>query len=294
MEEIATFCDLDQFGAARTQFACGFFAVRNVWASVAHGEQLRQTPAELSALAFQDYARFDGSSAPGNEAGMTLQQLYDDLTELGLHFHALPTDHSADVWIKGFLALRWPVILAIEEASVIDKGLGRNPYPWTPRFNHIIAATGPGPQQQEILARDSANVDSEWVLRPGPRIYDMSILRLISVTAVQKPYSLPMPANFNPGANPGIQEYEPSADDLQVWRLLLKDLPFVTAHAIPQTWLKARWAKGWNFGVPMEGEHGVTRNGVLSMEQQFTGARASWDSRSGITTWWTSQGPVMV
>ncbi len=293
-EEFATFQDIDQFVPGKTQFACGFFAARQVWASVPLGQKPRYSPGDLSALALADYAKADGSDAAWNEEGMSLQALYDELKMLSLPYRVVPVDTQSLAHIRGYLALHWPVIVALAESSVIDKQLGACPYPWPPRFNHIITLTGQGPQAFEALARDTANVDSRWVLRSGPRLYDMAAMRFVSITAVQMPYSQQTPVESHPIANPVMPAMVPTPDDLQVWHIVNATIPCIPEHAIPQSWLHARWEHGFNFGPPFENEHAVTRGGVLYMEQQFSGARASWDSVKNQVTWWTPTGPANI
>lgn len=293
--EMAHFEDVDQFVPGRTQFACGYFAARQVWASVPAGQGLTKSPGDITALALADYARFDGDNGPSNEEGMSLQQLYDELKQLGLLYRSVPVDSQSVAHIRGYLALRWPVIVALAESSVLDKQLGACPYPWPPRFNHIITLTGQGPQALEVLVRDTANVDSRWVLRAGPRLYDMSVMAFVSITAVHMPYSIDGPVDSHPIANPVLPTLSPNQDDLQVWRIVNATIPFIPEHAIPQSWLRARWGKGLNFGPPFENEHLVTRLDIPYMEQQFSGARASWDARTpGQVTWWTPGGAVVV
>ncbi len=294
LEEIGVFQDVDQFIPGRTQFACGFFALRQVWNSAATGQKPARSPGDITALALADYARFDGSNDPSNETGMSKPAFYDDLKQLGLPYSVVPVDSDAIGHIRGYLAQKWPVVVTLAEASVIDKELGRNPYPWNTIFNHIIALTGQGPQAQEVLARDCANVDSRWVLRTGPRIYDMAVMRLGLITAIQMPYSQATPPDSHPIANPVMPALQPTEDDMQVWRLYRNDIPFVAEHAIPQSWLRARWNKGLNMCVPMEMERAIKRNTILYMEQQFSGARASWNSATQVTTWFTPWGPVVV
>ncbi len=295
VKECAVFQDVDQFLPGKTQFACGFFAARQVWASVAQGQKPTKSPGDITALALADYARADGSDNASNKEGMSLQALYDDLKALGLPYRVVPADSQGTSRIRGYLALRWPVIVALAESSVLDKQLGASPYPWNPRFNHIITLTGQGPQALEALARDTANVDSRWALRAGPRIYDMAVMRFLSITAVQMPYSEQAPPESHPIANPTLPTLSPNQDDLQVWHIVNATIPFVAEHAIPQSWLRARWGKGLNFGPPFENEHQVVRLNIPYMEQQFSGARASWDARTpGQVTWYTPGGAVVV
>jgi len=82
-------------------------------------------------------------------------------------------------------------------------------------------------------------------------------------------------------------------DDLHDWSFFRKDVPLVIAHAIPQSWLRGK-ARGFNFGPVMEFERAVIAGGITFMEQRCSGAKASWNSKTGVTTWWTASGPLVV
>lgn len=94
----------------------------------------------------------------------------------------------------------------------------------------------------------------------------------------QPPTQQPTPLSFND-------------DDRQVWTLL-KPIAVNESAAIEQSWLRARYQRGWNFGAPLEDEHKVVRGSKTYIEQQFCAARASWEVENGLLTWWTTSGPV--
>jgi len=109
------------------------------------------------------------------------------------------------------------------------------------------------------------------------------------------PMPAPQPARPSP-TKPAPSQPAPlsfNSDDRQVWTLC-KDIPINEQSAIEQSWLRARYQRGWNFGPPLEPEHRVTRNSKSYIEQQFSAARASLDTTSNVLTWWTADGPVHV
>ncbi len=294
--ELAAFFDLNQFQRGKTGFACGYFAV---WvALMAAKPGSTKSPFSVAAAthnALNDYAEdHGGDNSASNHDGMSLEQLYHDLTQHHLNYRALhnPTPAQVVAWARSGYA----VLVSIPETSVYDKVLGRNPYTaWTPSGNHIITLTGAGPQPLEGWFRDTASVDSSYTLRAGPRLYDVARMSFVSATVVFLPWQEVPPADFVPTASQSHPSMlEPTPDDVQVWHLLHSDIPLIAAHAIPQSWLRARWQRGMNFGVPMENEHVVERGGVLFMEQQFTAARASWNSKTNSTTWYTATLPLVV
>lgn len=196
--EVAAFHDVDQFQPAKTQFACGFFSCALVKAMAPVGQTPLQTVAEMIAEAEQWYAQDNGDDALSNTNGMTLQELYDLIVQIGLHFQASSTEAPA---LRAWLRLGYPVIVAGEETGFYDLGLGDVvPYPWTPGGSHMLVLTGVT-ADGNFLVRDPANVTSLTnpnALRPGPRKYDARRLQLSSATAVVPPWLPRPPAGFDP------------------------------------------------------------------------------------------------
>lgn len=196
--EIATFRDVDQFQPAKTQFACGFFSCALVKAMAPVGQAAAQTVAEMIAEAEQWYAQDNGDDLLSNTNGMTLQELYDLIVQIGLHFQAADTDAQS---LRAWLKLGYPVIVAGAETGFYDMELGDAvPYPWTPAGSHMIVLTGVA-ADGNFLVRDPANVTSLTnpnALRPGPRKYDAQRLQLSSATAVVPPWLPRPPAGFDP------------------------------------------------------------------------------------------------
>jgi hypothetical protein len=199
--EIATFQDVDQFQPAKTQFACGFFACAIVKAMAPVGHAAVLTQAQMIAEAEQWYAQYNGDNSPGNEAGMTLQQLYNLVTQMGLSFQVSSMDtHTLRAW----LMLGYPIIVAGAETGFYDLALGDVvPYPWQPSGNHIIVLTGVT-SDDNFLVRDPANVtnvNDPKALRRGPRRYNAQRLQLISATAIVPSWKPRPPVGFDPTQN---------------------------------------------------------------------------------------------
>lgn len=102
------------------------------------------------------------------------------------------------------------------------------------------------------------------------------------------PVTLPKPPVHTPEAPLSFND-----DDRQVWTLY-KPIAINEQAAIEQSWLRARYQRGWNYGPPLENEHKVIRGTKAAIEQQFCAARASYELDSGLLTWWTANGPVRV
>jgi len=144
------------------------------------GHPPTKTPGQISDQAQAWYQSYNGSNGPENMDGMSLEQLYSLLRQVGIHYRELPMTDSA---IAGALSAGYPVIVSVAETSVFDTALGRNPYPWTPQGNHVIVITGIHTATQWDV-RDSANIAAPNSLRAGPRFYDRQQLQYVSVTAI--------------------------------------------------------------------------------------------------------------
>lgn len=286
--EVADFTQADQFQPGKSEFECGFFGVAFCKAMAQVGKLPAQTVQQVIAEAEAWYRQFNGSDAITNTSGMTLWQLYDLLHQVGLHYQATALDINV---VKTWIALGYPVLLAVIEASVRDIELGNaNPYPWRPEGTHIIVATG-RTADGNILVRDSANCTSLYnpnSLRPGPRKYAANTLQLVSATVVV-PSWLPRPASATPPSipsSPTVVQAQSSSftdEELRIWRLFKPDIP--TTTGIAQEWLRARRQHGMYFGPPYETEHGVTRDGKSYAVQPFGNAEASWCHETGSCVW---------
>ena len=196
--EVATFQDVDQFQPAKTQFACGFFSCAIVKAMAPVGQVPTQSQAQMIAEAEQWYAQYNGDNSLGNESGISLEELYDLIVQIGLHFQASRMDLQA---LRAWLNLGYPVLVTGDETGFYDLGLGDVvPYPWRPAGSHAIVLTGVT-ADGNFLVRDPANVtdvSNPRSLRPGPRKYDAQKLQLNSATAVVPSWKPRPPAGFDP------------------------------------------------------------------------------------------------
>ncbi|HVB24915.1 MAG TPA: C39 family peptidase [Ktedonobacteraceae bacterium] len=197
--EIVSIQQADQFQPGHSAYECGFFAVTMARSMAQIGQNPTLSPQQIVNQAEAAYARYDGNNSASNESGMSLQQLYDLLQEVGLHWQAIAMD--ADT-IRAWVYAGFPVIVAVAETSVHDLALGDAvPYPWNPVGNHIIVITGVD-TSNNFLVRDSANITPAGVLRPGPRTYDATQLCFVSATAVIPQWKARPDANFDPRKEP--------------------------------------------------------------------------------------------
>lgn len=193
--EVVNTTDADQFLAGKSAFECGFFACAIAKSMAKPGQAPTLSVQQITTSAEQWYAQYNGSDAASNERGMTVEQEYELLHQIGLHYQAIAEDINQ---VKAWIEAGYPVLLAVTEASVRDMGLdGANPYPWNVGTStHIVLATGV--KDGNLLVRDSANISRNTTdtnaLRPGPRVYDASRLQLVSATVVVPPWR-PRPAS---------------------------------------------------------------------------------------------------
>jgi hypothetical protein len=179
--EIADFCDADQFQPGKSAFECGFFAVAIVDAAAPVGQPCRKSVAQITSDAEAWYAQYNGDNSSANQWGMSVPQEQQLLTQVGLHWFQLPMSLPV---IRAWVSAGYPVIIAGTEVGMYDIALGdKVPYPWIPSGNHIVTLTG-NTSDGNFLVRDSANIDPQGNLRPGPRNYDASKFQFVSAHAV--------------------------------------------------------------------------------------------------------------
>ncbi len=198
--EIVDVLEVSQFqwsnGKPLTEYACGYFSCVMAKSMATVGQNPVLSVREVIDQAEAWYAKDHGNNLGTNTAGMSMQEEYDLLQHLGLHYQGLPLDiHVMQGWLKA----GYPIVVAVAETSVFDLGLGHNPYPWNPAGNHIFLMTGVLPDGNFVV-RDPANCTNLYnpnSLRPGPRHYDASRLRFVSATVIVPPW-MPRPANNTP------------------------------------------------------------------------------------------------
>ncbi len=216
MSEVATYIDVDQFEYGQSVNECGYFAVALNVRATQIGKPYNGTAEDVDRFADYYYGKFDGANNPQNPYGMTLAQLYAMIVESGWHYQNLYPDGGVPMqnikdMILFWLRLGYPVLIAVLESSVLDRGIGRCPYAWdTYGLSHIITATGIDPNGVDILVRDTANIG-----RPGPRSYAMTELDIISATVFvpewrSRPINAwtPAPPKLPPGPNPTQEEID--------------------------------------------------------------------------------------
>jgi hypothetical protein len=248
--EVADFCDADQFQPAKTQEACGFFAVACVDAAAPAGHPCTKTVAQVIAEAETWYAQYNGSNDLSNVAGMTQDQLHQLLKQVGLQYYQLANDLNQ---IRSWIQAGFPVIINGVEDSYYDIALGDIvPYYWNGAgLDHIITLTGVT-SDGNFFVRDSANVtdlNNPHSLRPGPRQYDARKMQLLWATAVV----------MHGQVAPVVQEGTPVVGIPHGWTDDGKALHNPVNHFVVVAGFRTmvlNWPGGWeSWNVPLENEH---------------------------------------
>ena len=288
--EIADFQDVDQFQPGKSEFECGFFAVAIVKAMNEVGKPPTQSVAAMISEAETWYAQYNGDNSAANDAGMSLQQLYDLIVQVGLHFQAIEVDIDL---IRAWIHTGYPVIVAGAETGMYDLGLGDVvPYPWHPAGNHIIVITGVA-ANGNFLVRDSANCTNLFdpnSLRSGPRTYDAQRMQLISATVVVPPWLPRPPAGFDPRK----EHFMPNIP--KGWQDNGTTLTAPNGHKIVHGFRKYVLFHNWDpQNVPLEEEVGLNRleesNPSLGSgtQQVFNWTTLEWTPSRGVFVAWTGQ-----
>jgi hypothetical protein len=205
MSEVCSVVDTSQFEPGKSVDACGFYSVSLLHHAGRPGQAPTGNASDVAAWADAEYTAYDGPDVFANNNGMTMGILFNVLGDAGLHYQVigsteigLHTEHLTADYVRAWLKLGYPVVLAVAEDNVFDLDLGDKPYAWdTSGFYHVITATGI--DGSALLCHDTASIAPDGV-RAGPRRYDAARLQagMISATAVVMPW-LDRPADgFDP------------------------------------------------------------------------------------------------
>lgn len=213
--EVAEFAEADQFVPGKTQYACGFFACATALSMAPVGQRPKLTKQQIIDYAEQWYAQYEGNNLLANTKGMTGEQEYELLRQIGLHYQT--TDENINI-VERWVEAGYPVLVSVEEISVFDMELGCNPYTsFAPAGLHVILVTGVT-SDGNILCRDSANctdLNIPDTLRPGPRKYKASSMKIHGAVVIVPPW-LPRPTSAVPPALPP-QEISAMIDISNPW-----------------------------------------------------------------------------
>lgn len=267
---------------------CGPEAVALFWHSLPPGQANPYKSSDIHAMAHDDYIKFIGPDTPGDQGGTSNQTLYSMLSYHNFHYIILPMD---DIFnrIRAWLRCGYPVIVGVVEASILDRELGRCPYPWNVEgLTHIITASGLA-DGSWLRFRDTANVVFDGnpnTLRPGPRQYDTSKMQLISATVVVPSWLQVPPVNFDPRQlTPPAPTAPAPTDEFQLWTFYAK-IPLNPDAAIYKSWLSAYFA-GKHYGPPLGPEHAVAGKTI----QEFWRAHAEWEAGQPVK-WYDGRGLI--
>jgi hypothetical protein len=285
-KEIINCSEADQFQASKSQFECGYFACLMAKSMAPLGKPPTLTSAQVIASAESWYGTMDGNNSSANMDGMSLQQEYDLLAHLQLHYQSIDMSVQAiSLWLRA----GYPVIVAVGEASVVDVAVGGNPYPWHAAGNHVILLTGID-SNGNYLVRDSANCTNLYdpnSLRPGPRYYVANQLTLVSSTAIVPPWLARPTSNVPPIGAISMALSRDFHDDGKTLTYTPNKHFFV--RGFRQTALDAM-ARGEDPGgwIPLEEEQAVNPvelhnpNGGPGSRQITSGGMLVWTQKYGV------------
>jgi len=293
MTEVCSVIDVDQFRAGASVDKCGFYAIASLKYAGKPGQSPMGTASQVAGWADAEYSKYDGPDAFSNNNGMTVSMEYSVINDAGLHYQGIGatetsfhTDRLTADYVRAWLKLGYPVIIAVAEDNVYDLDLGAKPYAWnTAGLFHIIVATGRA-SDNNLLCNDTASIDSNGV-RKGPRRYDAAKLAsgMISATAVVIPWLQRPQPDFDPmtGGNMGIPQGW--SDDGAT--LLPPDKSHKVVHGFRDTILHAAT---WDAGnLPREDEQGVAQVELHAAtgpgtRQIFRDTMMIWTAKNGVHT----------
>lgn len=213
---------------------------------------------------FEPNAVKDAVYGAGYVGGLSAANFASYAANQGVHLYPINGTPTGLVWsARQMLQQLHPGIFTEPDPYEPQPNLGwSHVMAWHKWDDHTLTAMDPW------TGEDVTKVDAEWV----------ALLQFGQIWVTEK---------LAP------QLIVPTPDDLHDWSVYRKDVPLVTTHAIPQSWLRGK-RHGLNFGPIMEQERAVQTDGITFMECRCSGAKASWNSKTGQVTWWTAHGPVTV
>lgn len=186
--EICDLLDVNQFVPGRSAYECVAYAAALLKFAGQPGKGPTGSIIAASNLAQYWYGRLEGGNGANNTNGMSLDDLHTMLGGMGLTW--TPAILSLEGIRQSIIASARPCIVSGTETGMHDLALGDSvPYNWRPTGNHVIVVSGVT-HEGNFLVHDTANIDPEGRVRPGPRVYDASKMQLVSATSV----SIPGPA----------------------------------------------------------------------------------------------------
>jgi hypothetical protein len=287
MGEVAAFMDADQMQVGRSEFACGFYSVMIALSMAPVGHAPILSNAEVISRAEEAYTAYDGPDIGSNTNGMSVAQEYQLLEQVGLHYQSIAMETSA---ITGWLHAGYPVCVAVGEASVVDQAVGGNPYPWTATGNHVILLTGVLGDQ--YLVRDSANCTDLYdpsSLRPGPRLYAISQLQLVSTTVIVPPWLTQPMSAVPPDMGGKLMPDTTNQMIVDMYNSMQAYWEKIYGTPMPPRGsgiFNAAYHSTINRGVPRGPEyHTVDARGVAIVAQNWSGGVCHWYPLTNIAVW---------
>src|SRR5450631_1849461 len=126
MTEVCSVVDVSQFAEVGTSLdKCGFYSVSLLFHASKPGQAPPFNGSDVASWADGEYGAYDGADVTSNANGMTMATLEAVLHDAGLHYQVIgsnelnwhPERMTAE-YIRAWLRLKFPVILAVAESAV--------------------------------------------------------------------------------------------------------------------------------------------------------------------------------
>ena len=294
MSEVIVCASASQFeiepgtGVIESEFACGEFAGAGLKYAVQPGQKLTATPEDVDATADAYYTKYIGPNIGSDVNGTIVDVMHmiivDDTTVPTVQNKKLkyqditsisPTSTQANdiAAIKASFASGRPIVATVDETSVYDLDLGRNPYSWGPSGTHIVLYVGIS-SDGNLLVHDSANIVGPLMVNntimTQPRRYDINKIATHWATMVTMPW-----ANVAPqGANNVIpvltwNKTLPAGSAIEQQAKDIWGDPLTWDSGIADGW-KRMYAQGYKAGSPIKAEVAtVDEMGNAIVEREF-------------------------
>jgi N-acetyl-anhydromuramyl-L-alanine amidase AmpD len=156
-----------------SQDKCGPWSVAELKYAGLPGKGPMGTAKEVGKWGSDEYVKHIGLDIPSDTAGSSIENMHQFFHDAGnLHYWdmdaiAPSSAQSSDLaHVRRALAAGYPVVVTVNEQSVISKKLGKCPYPWQPRLgpvNHIFSIVGVD-KDGDFICADELNNQESWLM----------------------------------------------------------------------------------------------------------------------------------
>ena len=178
-----------------SQDKCGPWSVAELKYAGLPGKGPMGTAKEVGKWGSDEYIKHIGLDIPSDTAGSSIENMHQFFHDAGnLHYWdmdaiAPSSAQSSDLaHVRRALAAGYPVVVTVNEQSVISKKLGKCPYPWQPRLgpvNHIFSIVGVD-KDGDFICADEVNNQESSIKQPILRCIGRALCSLLDLTRVTR------------------------------------------------------------------------------------------------------------